>query len=81
MEKYSMGPMPENIRKTPKKWRPQHPPLTVGESLEEVTLTYELFKILDAESQEWWGGAGLKEGLERRIAQLKKEETNDFENL
>ena len=69
--------MSESLRKTPKKWRHSHPPLHSGDTLEEVELTYELFKILDAESQEWWGGDTLKEGLERRIAQLKKEVTNN----
>ena len=72
MERFSLTPMSEALRKTPKKWRHSPPPLHIGDTLEEVQLTYELFKILDTESQEWWGGDRLKEWLERRIAELKK---------
>jgi len=76
MEKYSLGPMSEKIRQIPRKWRPGHPPVNLGETLEELTLTLELFKILDAESQEYWGGDTMRKRLEQRIEQLKGELTS-----
>ena len=60
----TIKPMPESYRKIPKKFRPQHPPIFIecGESgplPEEIELARELFKILDQESQDWYGRHGI----------------------
>ena len=72
----SIYPLPEKIRQIPRKWRPGHPPIFAGKTLEEVTLeevtfAFELFKVLDAESQQYWGGDTMRKKLERCIEQLK----------
>ncbi|HET57748.1 MAG TPA: hypothetical protein ENN35_04810 [Deltaproteobacteria bacterium] len=71
MARLNLYPMPPQIRQIPRKWRPGHPPVNLGETLEELMLTLELFKILDVESQEYWGGDAMRKRLEQRIEQLK----------
>jgi len=63
-------PMPENIRKIPKKWRPQHPPVKIfencgpdGPTPEEIEEAREIFNLLDEESKDWWGRGGYFKGL------------------
>ena len=57
-------PMPEKIRKTPKKWRSFPPPIFVNYGPNEVRteadikLAKELFALLDPESQEWYRRCG-----------------------
>lgn len=68
MTTITLKPMPEAIRKTPKKWRSQTPPVFMdigpdGVTPEDVELARELFKILDEESKDWYGRRGIFEGL------------------
>lgn len=70
MTTINIGPMPENIRKIPKKWRPQHPPISIFENCwpnrptdDEIEEARELFKLLDEESKDWWGRHGIFKGL------------------
>ena len=62
----NIKPMPENIRKIPKKYRPTHPPIFTDYdkvTLQDIELARELFKLLDQESQDWYGRNGIFEGL------------------
>jgi hypothetical protein len=66
----NIRPMPENIRKIPKKWRPGHPPVSIfencgqdGPTPDEIEEARELFKLLDEESKDWWGRRGIFEKL------------------
>ena len=43
---------------------PQHPPIH-ARTPEEIELAIELFKILDDESKDWYGGQGFLDALER----------------
>ena len=70
MTTINIGPMPENIRRIPKKWRPQHPPISIFENCgptgptdDEIEEARELFKLLDEESKDWWGRNGIFKGL------------------
>jgi hypothetical protein len=65
----TIKPMPDFYRHISKRWRPQHPPIFTdcgksGPSQEERELARELFKILDAESQEWYGRRGIFKGID-----------------
>ena len=63
-------PMPERYREIPKKYRPGTPPIFTyaegekGRSPEDVQLARELWKLLDEESQEWYGRRGIFEGID-----------------
>lgn len=70
MTTVTIRPMPEAIRKIPKKWRPQRPPNFAftdigpgGLTEEDIELARELFKLLDDESKDWYGRRGIFEGL------------------
>jgi len=74
MTTISIEPMPESIRKIPKKWRPQHPPLSFfsdcgpGEpTKKDYQIALEIFEALDSESQDYWGGESTKAYLRRGI--------------
>lgn len=62
-------PMPEAIRRIKNKiFRPMHPPVFMeigpgGVTPQDTELARELFKILDEESQDWYGRRGIFEGL------------------
>ena len=52
-------PMPDKFRKIPKRLQPYHPPIFTdcgpgGPSDDDKALARELFKALDAESQDWY---------------------------
>jgi hypothetical protein len=68
----TIRPMPESYRKITKKFRPQHPPVFTncegtGPSPEDIELARELFKLLDAESRNWYGGTVFLKKLSRMI--------------
>lgn len=74
MTTVTIRPMPEKIRSCPKKWRPSRPPNFAfsdigpgGLTREDMELALELFLLLDAESQEWYGGQGFIDSMERGI--------------
>lgn len=55
----SIIPMPEKFRNIPEKFRPIHPPIFTdcgpgGPTDDDKALARELFKALDAESQDWY---------------------------
>lgn len=68
MTTINIKPMPESYRTISKKYRPIHPPIFTepgpgGPTPEEIELARELFKLLDQESQDWYGRNGIFEGL------------------
>jgi hypothetical protein len=68
-------PMPDKFRTIPKKLQPGHPPIFTdcgqgGPSIEDKALARELFRALDAESQDWYSrGVG---GLFADIKKVKR---------
>lgn len=64
-----LKPMPESYRKIRKIFRPKAPPIFVdcqesGPSPEDRELARELFRILDPESQDWYGRRGVFEDID-----------------
>ncbi len=65
----SIRPMPESYRKISKKFRPGHPPVFTGAgeiTPEDVELAIELFKLLDKESQDWYGGQTFIDAMKNK---------------
>jgi len=68
-------PMPNKFRAIPKRLQPGHPPIFTdcgsgGPSVDDKALACELFKALDAESQDWYlRNAG---GLFANIKKVKR---------
>jgi hypothetical protein len=66
MTTINIKPMPESYRTISKKYRPTHPPIFTDSdkvTLQDIELARELFKLLDQESQDWYGRNGIFEGL------------------
>lgn len=66
MTTINIKPMPESYRTISKKYRPTHPPIFTDYdkvTLQDIELARELFKLLDQESQDWYGRNGIFEGL------------------
>lgn len=69
-------PMPEKLRSIPKKFQQCIPPIFPdcgpgGPSDDDKALARELFKVLDAESQDWYRRSGS--GLFNRLKKRKKQ--------
>lgn len=68
MTEIKIKPMPMNYRKIPKRLRPIHPPIFEGGAAtpEDIALAFDLFELLDAESQEWYGGRNFLKTYRRK---------------
>jgi len=66
MREVNIKPLPENLRG--KRFKPLTAPIFSGPpTREEIELALALFEELDAESQEWYGGAARIEGLRAKL--------------
>lgn len=63
----NVRPAPAWVRKT--RFKPLPGPIFQGgePTREDVELALALFDALDAESQEWWGGAAFLQGFRRHF--------------
>jgi hypothetical protein len=66
MANVTIKPLPAAYREIPERLRPRHPPIFDGEPTpEDIELARALFAELDAESQKWYGGCGIFQGLDQ----------------
>ncbi len=65
MDNVKLTPMPDSYRTVSPRFRPGCPPVFPlrPPTAKDKKLARELFKLLDAESQEWYGRNGVFKGL------------------